>query len=362
LRHEYLRAWERVELSGLCSRPVLAYGTESSRPIAACPGYFYDLDVPTVRTPGGIGAVRVLRRVFPRLLFARTYELGSPTPLSNPFLLSEERLRPRAVPEMIEAALREGEREGAEFVLVQNFTSRSGPAADALSELGFAGVPIPATAVVDLPYSSFDEYLGAMRAQYRRRARQTLRRSGDLRVEHLHQFGEWADELTRLWRAVYDRATEVKREILTPGFFRALSDAEETSLLLTRRADGSVASFAVLLDDHPWLSFLHCGFEAEAGRQEGSYFRLLYEIIRVAIEGGYEQVDLGITTLVPKLDAGAVPVPLFAWVKHRNRAFQRIIRVLAQGPLRPPALEPRRVFKEPPPTAAELAARRLPVV
>jgi predicted N-acyltransferase len=360
LGHEYLRAWEQVELEGLCSRPVLAYEERSNRPVAACPGYCYDLDVPTVRTPQGIGIVQTLRRAFPRLLVARTYELGSPTPLSNPFLVCEQHLRARLVPALIEAGLREGERQDAEFVLVQNFTSRTGPAADMLHGLGFAGVPIPPTAVVDLPYRSFDEYLGAMRAQYRRRTRQTLKRSSDLTVEQVSDFAHLAEELARLWRAVYERASEVKREILTPAFFRAVSAVDEASVLLMRRPDRSVASFALLLADDPWLSFLQCGFEVEAGRQEGAYFRLLYEIIRVAIEGGYEQVDLGMTTLTPKFDVGAVPVPLFAWLKHRNPMFQRIIRWLAQGPLRPPALEPRRVFKEPPPTAGELAARRRP--
>jgi predicted N-acyltransferase len=360
LSHDYLLAWEQAELDGLCSRPVLACEIDSNCLVAACPGYVYNLDLVTTRWPQGSRLVHTLRRLFPRLLFARTYELGSPTPFSNPFLVCDERIRDRAVPELIETALHEGEHTGAEFVLVQNFTSRSGPAADVLHGLGFAGVPIPPTAVVDLPYASFDEYLSAMRAPYRRRARQALKRGGELTAELVSDFAGLADELARLWRAVYDRASEVKREILPPTFFRAVSDVDEASVLLMRRPDGSVASFALLLADAPWLSFLQCGFEAGTGREEGAYFRLLYEIVSVAIEGGFEQVDLGITTLGPKLDVGAVPVPLFAWLKHRNPVLQRIIRSLARGPLRPPALEPRRVFKEAPPSAQELVARRMP--
>ncbi|HET6966414.1 MAG TPA: hypothetical protein VFH58_16695, partial [Acidimicrobiales bacterium] len=101
-----------------------------------------------------------------------------------------------------------------------------------------------------------------------------------------------------------------------------------------------------------------CGFDEEAGRSEGAYFRLLYEIVRVGIEEGFEQVDLGVTTLVPKLDVGGVPVPLFALVKHRNDLIQRFVRVMAEGPLRPEPVEPRRVFKDAPPTGDELVARR----
>ena len=358
LSHGYLAAWEHADLAGLRSRPVLAYRPPSEKLVAACPGYFYKLDLVGVRLPAAAGFLEIVRKVWPGFLAPLTYELGSPTPLTRPFLVTEDALRPRAVKEMITAALEEAQGGGAEFLLVQNFTSLDGPAADELRRLGFAGVPIMPTAVVDLPFSSYEEYLGAMRAQYRRRARQTMKHSADLTVEHVTEFAGMADELARLWRLIFDRARELRREILTPEYFRAIAPLEEASVLLTRRPDGSIASFALLLADQPWLSFLQCGFDEAAGRSEGAYFRLLYEIVRLGIEGGYRQVELGITTLAPKLDVGAVPIPLFAWVKHRQPVVQAMLRAWANGPMRPRQLEPRRVFKEPPRSAAELVAER----
>ncbi|HZE03606.1 MAG TPA: GNAT family N-acetyltransferase, partial [Solirubrobacteraceae bacterium] len=287
-----------------------------------------------------------------------TYELGNATPLTSPFLLSNRASEAALVPPLIDAGVQEGSDGDAAFILVQNFTSTECVAGERLARLGFAPVGLPPTAIVDLPYGSFDEYLGAMRSQYRRRAHQTFNRSASLRVERRQQFGDLADDLARLWKAIYDRARELKREVLTPAFFRAASTVEGTEVLLMRRANGTIASFALLLADRPWLAFLQCGFESTAGRSEGAYFRLLYEIIRYAIDRGFEQVDLGITTLAPKLDVGAVPIPLIGWLRHRNRLIQRVILALADGPLRPPRLEPRRVFKEPPPPAATIIARR----
>jgi predicted N-acyltransferase len=358
LSHGYLSAWEESELSGLRSCPVVAYDQGTNRAVAACPGYFYKLDLIGVRLPAAAGVMEWVRRLWPGLLCALTYELGSPTPLTNPFFAADPSLRPQAVREMIAAALDEGWRSGAQFLLVQNFTSLKGPAADELERSGFAGVPILPTAVVDLSFDSFEDYLAAMRAQYRRRARQAMKRSEGLQIEHVTEFAEIADELARLWRLIFDRATEVKREILTPAYFRAVSRLEGSSVLLARRKNGSIAAFALMLADRPWLSFLQCGFDEEAARSQGAYFRLLYEIVRLGIEGGFDQVELGLTTLEPKLDVGAVPVPLFAWVKHRNAAIQRVLRALAKGPMRPRQLQPRRVFKEPPPSAEELLARR----
>lgn len=358
LSHGYLSAWEQSELASLRSCPVLVYRRGSNRPLAACPGYFYKLDLVGVRLPAAAGLMAHLRRIWPGFLCPLTYEVGSPTPLTNPFFATDPSLRPQAVKELITAALEEADRSGAQFLVVQNFTSLSGPAADELRGLAFAGVPSLATAVVDLSFDSFDDYLSAMRAQYRRRARQALKRSQELHVERVYDFADLAGTLARLWRSIFDRATEVRREILTPAYFRALSRLDGCSVLLARREDNSIAAFAVLLADPPWLSFLHCGFDSETARSEGVYFRLLYEIVRVGIEDGFQQVDLGITTLEPKLDVGGVPVPLFAWVKHRNPLIQRLVRAAADGPMRPGRVEPRRVFKEPPPNAAELVARR----
>ncbi|HZE05569.1 MAG TPA: GNAT family N-acetyltransferase, partial [Solirubrobacteraceae bacterium] len=358
LKHGFLRAWEQSELRGLRSRPVLAHVGSRSEPVGACPGYFYDLDIANARFPQSLLVVRALRRLWPGLAHVRTYELGHPTPLTSPFLLADHDRDAELVRSMIDAGVEEGDRGGASFVLAQNFTSTDGPAGERLAQLGFAPLNILPSAVVDLPYASFDDYLGSMRAQYRRRAQKALERSASLHPEHRGRFDDLADELARLWKAIYDRAREIRREVLTPDFFRAASQLEETHVLLMRRDDATIASFALLIDDGPWLAFVQCGFESRAGRDEGAYFRLLYEIIRFAIERGYEQVDLGITTLTPKLDVGAVPVPLIAWLRHRNPIAQRVIRRFGQGAMHLPELEARRVFKEAPPSAAELVARR----
>jgi hypothetical protein len=358
LKHGYLLAWEQSELRGLTSRPVLLFGEDSGSPVAACPGYLYDLDVPTTRAPQLTGVVRQLRRLWPGLLYIQTYELGSPTPLTNPFLVADPRARAQAASDLIEAGIEAGSAAGAQFMLVQNFARTAGPVGEELRRRNFARIPILPTAVVPLGYGSFEEYLGAMRAQYRRRAQQVLKRSASLFIEHARDFAGESEELARLWRANYERAREVRREILPPAYFRAAAALPETSALLARRPDGSLAAFALLFADHPWLSFMQCGFEQDAGRGEGAYFRLLYEIVRVGIEGGFEQVDLGLTTLRPKLDVGAVPVPLHAWLKHRNPIFQRFILALAKGPLSPPQVSPRHVFKEAPPSPEELVRRR----
>lgn len=347
LRHSYLRAWQQAELPGLVYRPLVARDF-GGRLKAGAPGYFYDLDMALVHNHLAPGAVRRVRRLLPRALVSRVFEMGSATPLVPPFVCSRGPDAERCIRSLIQAAIDESEAGGADMLIVQNFHEPDPfhVEAAALEELGFVSVPIPPTVVLRLPFETFEEYLGSMRSAYRRRARGTLAASRHLSVEHLPSFAQHVPELARLWRLVYERAHEVKREILGERFFARVASLDELSVLALRRADGSLASYALLLEDGPHLHFLYTGFEARAGREEGAYFRLLYEIVRHAIETGRSTVNLGITTLQPKLDLGGVPVPLHAWLRHRRPLRQRVFAGLARGPLAPRLPAPRHVFKD----------------
>lgn len=358
-QYGYLRAFERAELDGLASRPIVVREAQGRRGLlAACPGYWYDLDLASTRLPALSGVMDVLRRAWPRMLKARTLELGTPAPLTNPFVVAPGLERSAAVSAIAEAGLDEARRGRASFLLVQNLARPDLPAVEQFCSRGFVRIPLLPTVVVSLCYSSFEEYLQAMRSQYRRRARQTLARSRDLTVEHLREFAPLAGELSRLWLRIYDRAKELRREVLTAQYFAAMSELDTSSVLLLRRPDGSIASFALLLEDRPFLSFLQCGFEEEAGKEEGAYFRLLYEIVRHGIENGFSQAELGMTTVAPKLDIGGVPVPLYGLIRHSNPLLHQVMARLANGPLAPARAEARKAFKQAPPSAEEIVAAR----
>ena len=361
LKHGFLAAWERCELRNLATRPLTAHEDGSGQLVAACPAQFYDLDVPTsVGIPGMTGLAGTIRRAWGGFLFARLFEVSGPAPLSDPFLVRDPAQRSSRIGALIDEAVEEGNRGHAQLILVQDFSSADGAAGEELARRGFTCVSLPPAAAMAVPYDSFDDYLGAMRRRYRRNARDVLEQSGHLRVERRETFDELAAELARLWRVIYERAGEAKREILTPAFFRAVSDLEGSSVLVLRREDDSIAAFGLLLADEPWLYFLQCGFEEEVARTEGAYYRLMYEVVRFAIDHGLERVDLGITSLEPKLGIGGVAIPLHGWVKHTNPLLQPAISLLGPRMARPPEPKPRNVFKEPPVSAEELAAERTP--
>jgi hypothetical protein len=353
LRHGYLRAWEQVELAGLRSRPLVARHPDGAI-AAAAPGYVYDFDPTRLTRARPPAAVRWLRRLHGRLLTLRIYELGAAAALAPPLLHDTRMSLGDAASLIFPAAVEEASAAEAQVAVVQDFPRIDETCAPVLRRLGFAPVMIPPTVVLELGFATFEQYLSSMRAHYRRRARRVFAQSAHLQVERRDRFADLAAELTRLGRKVFERADETRREAVTEGYFRAASEHPDASVLLLRRPDDSIASFALLLAEPPWLDFLVCGFEAEAGREEAAYFRLLYEIARVAIDGGFERLELGTTTLAPKLDLGGIAVPMVAWMRYHRPAVQRLCTALSRRLVKVSAPPPRHVFKDAP------AAARLP--
>jgi hypothetical protein len=347
LRHATLLAWEQCELAALRSQPLVVRAPRGGELLAAAPGYLYDLDAVAIQQSGALGAVlRSARRLAPRFLTMRVYELGCAAPCMPPFLHAPEVDAVDAAEQLLEAALREAAVESSDMVIVQDFRDDAA-FAQLLASHGFARIPMHPTIVADVrPFDSFDDYVASMRSNYRRRVKIVWKRSSHLYPEVVDDFAPYAQELARLWRLVFDRATEYRREILPPEYFVAAAADEAMSVLLLRRPDDSIASFAVLLADQPVLHFLSCGFDERVGLEEGAYFRLLYEIVRLGIDGGYDRVNLGMTTAEPKFDVGGLPVPLHAWMRHRRRVLHRSFAALGAGPFAPEPLEPRRVFKD----------------
>ncbi len=149
-------------------------------------------------------------------------------------------------------------------------------------------------------------------------------------MEQTSDFSTLAGEFSRLWLLVYERATETRRELLTEPYFVAMANLSDTFAIVLHRPDGTVAAFGLLLEDRPWLHFLQCGFSAEAGRAESAYLRLLIEVIRAGIKADFRWLNLGCTTLAPKLKLGAVPIPLSAWLHHQNPLLNAGLRIVAR--------------------------------
>jgi hypothetical protein len=163
-------------------------------------------------------------------------------------------------------------------------------------------------------------------------------------------------ELARLWKNTYNHATEYKREVLEEPFFRQVQEnlRVRSSVLMVEKSGVPVA-FSILLDDDESLISLFSGLDYTCRKDSFLYFNLFYKTIELAIAGEKKEIDLGITTLVPKVEIGGHVVRLTMYMKCTNRIWGWIVPALFSMMTPRPKVPTRQIFKQGPPANETLS-------
>lgn len=274
----------------------------------------------------------------------KVLELGPPVCPGPPAVVSS---RP-TWNSLLEAALAQVEHQQMDLLAVRDF---AGPLQSEeetqLGARGFSKVSSRDTWVLALPFDSFEGYLGALRADYRRRARAVLERPR--RVSIIRDFGFRAPEIARLIELTAARSQSSRLERIDVPLLAAWALEPRTAALLVEDVSGELLATAVVLSDGPVVHFLRCGFEEAVGRTTGAYLRLLFELVRFAIDEGAQFLDLGVTSGEPKQRLGAQAVQLRVWARPRRAAFRKALRLLSPALVSEHSPSSRHVFRNRPP-------------
>jgi Acetyltransferase (GNAT) domain len=316
---------------------------------AVSPGVIHSVDLAGWLPAAARWVAAAVRRLRPGALRPRVLELGPPGWPGPPISGQDPLALEDAAAPILEAAWQQVAGEGqADALLVRDFAGPGfTPLEQRLRALGFALVAERPTFVANVQVPTLQAYLASMRADYRRRAQRYL--EVDLRVSITADFAGRAEEIARLCALTTDRARESRRERVDAAVVRGWARCPQARAVLLSDPEGRLELAALVLEDPPVLHFIRVGFDDRAGRQTGAYPRLLYELCRMAIERGLSFVDFGLTSADPKLRAGAQPIPLRVWARHRHPGVQALLRAalpLLRDAHRPPV---RHVFREPPP-------------
>lgn len=182
---------------------------------------------------------------------------------------------------------------------------------------------------IDPSWRSYDDYLGALDAKYRRNARDQVKRlvGAGCTVEPLTDLAPHARRLHELYRAVQGNATVrlvTLGESCLPAMARALED--DFRCTTVRRGD-EILGFVTCLRDGPTAIAYYIGFDRTAAAQGlPIYLRLLHTTIGDAIAWGCQRLSLGRTALEPKAALGAKPEPMTVWLRHRVPVLNWLMR------------------------------------
>lgn len=176
--------------------------------------------------------------------------------------------------------------------------------------------------ILENKWNTWEEYLGAMRANYRRRILQALKKGERIQYELLKDNKDFTDEWYKLYEQVFDHS-EYSLEKLTADFFR--NDIAKTVLL---KIDGKVEAFIQLIEDrnNDMLIFEFCGYNYEIGHQYDIYYNMMAEITKYAIEHKFKYVQFGQTAYDAKMKFGAKMYYNYYLLSHGNRFLNWLIK------------------------------------
>jgi hypothetical protein len=187
---------------------------------------------------------------------------------------------------------------------------------------------------IEPSWRSYDDYLGALDAKYRRNAKEHLKKlaAAGCVVEPLSDLGPHATRLHELYLAVHGNAA-VRLVTLQESFLPNLACAmgENFRCTVIRRGEDLLGFVTAIRDGETALGY-YIGFDREAAATGlPIYLRLLHATIADAIEWGCKELSLGRTALEPKAALGAKPQPMSVWMRHRVPALNWIFRGLLGG-------------------------------
>ncbi|MGE5179680.1 MAG: GNAT family N-acetyltransferase [Bacteroidota bacterium] len=296
-------------------------------------------------------AVRLLARsarvALPRFLRIPVLFCGLPVSFGGSSLrLSPDADPERVLPVLVRAMEEVAEAEETTLLCFKEHTDAERARLDVLSSLGYFRAPSLPGFSLAIEWPTFDDYVAAMRAGYRRQLRATLaaRRAGGLTLRTVHDWSSECPRIHALYEQVMDRA-EFQLERLPLAFFTRLAEemgCDARALLLER--DGSLEAAAVLLDGCGMVTFLLAGIDYERNRTDRAYQNLVAEVVAEAIHSGARRLELGQTSMALKSRLGGVPAARWIYLKHRGGLRHAALRRVSPWLFPNPAVPVRHVF------------------
>jgi hypothetical protein len=277
--------------------------------------------------------IKLIRNLFPRFLIFKTLFCGSPFGEYGVLGIREDfRLNPELIPQLLAGTNDLAARINAPLTIFKDFLKDSTLLLDVLKRHGFSKVESFPTVLVDLNFSSFEEYLLSLGSSTRKNLKKKLKQAsgrGNIEVKVVEDVSEQIDQVIKLYESTYHEGA-TKFERLTKKFFlQASTDLHPHTRFFLYYCDGSLAAFNLCFIYKDLLIDKFIGFNYDISNYYNLYFVSWAYNIKWCIDNSLHYYHPGQTDYEPKIRLGGKFIPLYAYLKHRNTPFNLLLKLLA---------------------------------
>lgn len=195
----------------------------------------------------------------------------------------------------------------------------------------FDGLP---TTEMNVWFKSFEEYLNTLSAASRYDLRRKFRKV-DGHVKFDLEIVDSLDDKTlhevyRLYLEIVDKH-DMGFEMLPMAFFRNISKNMPARVkYFLWKLDGRLAAFLLCLVSDDMLIDYYVGLDYSVAHKYHLYFVKFRDVLNWCIKRGIKTYEMGITGYEPKRRLGFEFIPLYLYVKLRNRALRPVFNAICQ--------------------------------
>jgi predicted N-acyltransferase len=343
--YEYQKAIEKSKINDLKYRYYMFYmGEKLIAHISLCI-FTFNLDLMAGKIIKKI--CDNIRKIFPNFLVVKFIECGHPSCLGNTFSISDKKYLPDIIRLIDKEMIKLARQEKTSLIGIRDFYSNEIDDFNILLKLKYKVILNLSNTFLKIEEKSFDEYLDDLISKRRHEIthRLELFKNSGCTIEKIIDFAGLSDDIYKLWHNTFLNSKEYQREILNPAYFRFLSDylKEKSFIFLCKKNDKPIG-FTMFLDSGDTLVSTYCGLDYEYSKSSYVYFILFYKTIEEAINLNKKWLELGVTNYNPKIEIGAIPEPLYVYIKSTNIILNNIIAVLFKLISVSPNFNKRKIF------------------
>lgn len=167
--------------------------------------------------------------------------------------------------------------------------------------------------ILENRWNNFDEYMDNLRANYRRRYNQAIKKGKDIEFEILKDNNDFTEYMYGLYEQVFNNAS-YSLEKLNLDFFK-----NNFSKIICLKIKGKTEAFIQIIENGETLIFEFGGYNYDLNHQYDLYLNMLLEITRYGISKGFQYIHFGQTAYDCKLKFGATMYYKYLLVSHKNK-------------------------------------------
>ena len=203
---------------------------------------------------------------------------------------------------------------------------------DPLKKKGFKKFDSLPTTVLEVKFKDFEDYLKTLSAPNRYDLRRKFKRvDGKVKIDYKITDTLDEEELKGVYKLYLDivEKHDMGFELLPAAFFKNLPKNMPGKVkYFLWKIDGKLAAFLLCLVSGDTLIDYYVGMDYSIAHQYHLYFLKFRDVLNWCIEKGITRYEMGITGYEPKRRLGFEFVPLYIYVKLRNRALRPVFNFI----------------------------------